>query len=103
MTRAIFSIFVFVMAGTIEATPGAKCSSDYSCSYGEACLKAQYSTQGVCATKVDSHGLKTYGGPSTNSVGVKMDDSDMCQFTTDCSVGFKCIKKSGSLKGYCMK
>jgi hypothetical protein len=80
-----------------------ECTSDYSCGVGYTCLKEMYSSKGVCAKAVDSYGTPTYRMPSNDSIGVKTDDSDMCSFSTDCPIGFKCQKSPGKIKGYCVK
>lgn len=82
---------------------GKTCTSDFACGVGYKCVKDLYKTEGYCAKTINKFGAPTYKMPSLESVGPKMDDSDMCSFNLDCSTGFQCVKKSGQLKGYCMK
>lgn len=98
-------IFVLLLgiATSAGANPGDSCSSDYSCGGGEKCLKQQYQMNGTCAKSVNEFGTPTYSMPSTDSVGPKMNDTDMCSFDTDCSIGFHCKKSLGQIKGYCMR
>lgn len=97
--KALFTILIFAAAS--YSSQGYSCTSDYSCSYGEACVKAQYAASGYCAKKVDSNGIQQYTPPSSKSIGIEMGD-DMCSWNTDCPVGFKCVK-NGGIKGHCMK
>lgn len=64
------------------------CSSDFSCGVGKKCVKAPYSNNGVCMTTVDEYGTRTYGTPSTDSIGVRTSGS--CSFDVDCPIGFRC-------------
>lgn len=97
-------LFLIAASGMFSSPVFAKtCSSDFSCGVGYKCIKDLYKSTGICAKTVNHYGTPTYNMPSTDSVGPKMDDSDMCSFSTECSIGFKCIKKSGQIKGYCMK
>ena len=68
------------------------CSSDFSCSMGESCVKAPFKTRGVCMKTVNEYGIKTYNSPSLGSVGPRMNDSG-CSFSTDCPIGFKCDRR----------
>ena len=65
------------------------CSSDYSCRYGQKCVKAPYKSKGVCMDVVDRYGIKKYKQPSSNSIGPNL-GREQCRFNTDCSIGFKC-------------
>ena len=68
------------------------CSSDFSCSIGETCVKAPFKTRGVCMETVDEYGTRTYNLPNLESVGPRMND-DGCSFFTDCPIGFKCDRR----------
>ncbi len=68
------------------------CSSDFSCSFGEVCVKAPYKTRGECMTAVNKYGQKTYQRPSTNSIYAG-DSGGQCTFNTDCPIGFKCDRR----------
>lgn len=78
------------------------CTSDYNCSYGNKCVKASGDYgQGVCVKPVDSYGNRDYnvnygGGAGPTTV-------EGCSYNTDCDIGFSCMKRSGSMRGICMK
>lgn len=78
------------------------CRSDFECGLGRACVRPQQglSLEGICGTIVDEFGLRDFSeiGPA---VGPRRVSS--CSFTTDCPVGFRCEKTSGSLHGVCVK
>lgn len=73
-------------ASSVKVDDG--CTSDFSCGIGQSCVKAPYSSTGVCMTAVDSSGMKTYKTPSTDSVF--MPTSGSCRFKSDCPYGFEC-------------
>lgn len=76
------------------------CRLDVDCGAGRACVRPEFSVQGICGTIVDEYGLRDFSefGPS---VGPRRVSS--CSSTTDCPVGFRCEKTSGSLYGVCVK
>jgi hypothetical protein len=82
-------------------TTSPRCDSDYSCQYGEACVKASYEAMGICATKVNQYGNPTYSPPDAGSV--RSGGSGSCGFDTDCPIGFKCAKQNYASRGSCMK
>jgi len=73
---------------TATFSQGISCSSDYSCGVGYSCVKKPFSSTGACMKSVDSYGVPTLQGPSSDSIGVKMEGS--CKFSTDCPIGFTC-------------
>lgn len=86
----------------VQAPEGPKpCSSDFSCSYGQKCVKQQFQLEGVCADVVNGYGVKTYNyAPQSDSVGIG--NPSQCQFDTDCGPGWHCIKGTG-IYGTCMR
>lgn len=64
------------------------CSSDFSCGIGSSCVKARFSSNGVCMRTVDANGSRIYNSPSLESVGVRA--SEGCRFNSDCAIGFNC-------------
>lgn len=64
------------------------CTSDYSCGVGYTCVKARYSSNGICMTSVDRDGVKTLNVPNSNSIGVRT--SEGCHSIADCPAGFEC-------------
>jgi hypothetical protein len=84
-------------------TSGLKeCSSDYQCGFGRQCVKpaGSISLKGVCVAPVDNFGTKiiTQPVPSPGPHTVSG-----CSFTTDCPIGFSCVKQGGHLQGLCIK
>jgi hypothetical protein len=88
MYRLIFCIVL----GLLYSSPAFACSSDFSCRYGESCVKAPFKSRGVCMKSVDKFGTRTFKAPSTNSIGTRMGD-DGCRFSTDCPIGFDCDRR----------
>lgn len=75
---------------SVEAyTRSEECSSDYSCGIGRTCVKAPGHMHGTCMKTVDGYGLPTYQLPSPDSIGPR-DYSPVCNFDTDCPIGFRC-------------
>lgn len=83
-----------------NATSSKSCTSDFSCGVGEACVKDQFQSTGTCAKTVDRNGVQQFGTHDPASVGVGR--PDQCSLDTDCPVGFRCSKGSGT-RGTCMK
>jgi hypothetical protein len=73
---------------TLNEDSSRSCSSDFFCNFGERCVKAKYGSYGVCMKTVDDFGIPTYDSPSSDSIGMKMDDE--CSFDFDCPIGFSC-------------
>jgi len=74
--------------GDISSFGTKNCTSDYSCSAGQQCVKAPYQTSGQCMTPVDEYGIRTFDGPRSNSLGPEM--TPQCQTALDCPIGFQC-------------
>ena len=66
------------------------CTDDYSCGFGEICMKAPLKNRGVCAVAVDRYGKKTYK-KSRKSYKTRH-YSDGCFRSSECPKGFKCDK-----------
>ncbi len=77
---------------TVQAVP--KCSNDFECDYGNACVKDSGAFQGVCAKVTNAYGIPTYQAPRSDSIGPGTGD---CSFDTDCGPGWRCQKTSGGL------
>ena len=69
------------------------CSSDYSCNYGQSCVKEMFKSRGVCMTNVNEFGTKTYSAPKSSSLGYKSYDDAQCTFDLDCPIGFDCDRR----------
>ena len=70
-----------------------RCTSDFSCSFSEKCVKKPGRYYGICMTEVNRYGTKTYNGPSSSSIGIRSYNSSSCTFNTDCPIGFKCDRE----------
>ena len=97
--RILLAALLIVGFGSISTESYARgCSSDFSCSFGEVCVKAPYKMRGQCMKAVNEYGVKTYQRPRTGSI-YSGDSQGQCRFNTDCPIGFKCDR---SLKA-CVK
>lgn len=67
---------------------GQGCSSDFNCSYGERCVKPPLKMDGVCLKAVDSNGMPTLDGPSSESIYPRT--SLGCISSVECPIGFSC-------------
>ena len=85
----LFGTLVMMSANLAHAK---SCSSDFSCSFGEVCVKEPYKTRGTCMTAVNEYGMKTYQKPRTSSI-YSGDANGQCRFSTDCPIGFKCDRR----------
>ncbi len=66
------------------------CLSDYSCPYGQKCIKELYSTRGLCAAPVNEYGNPTYTQPSSDSINIRSYNDAQCQTNMDCPLMFRC-------------
>lgn len=66
------------------------CLSDYSCPYGQKCIKELYSTRGICAAPVNEYGNPTYTQPSSDSINIRSYNDAQCQTNMDCPLFFRC-------------
>lgn len=71
------------------------CTSDFSCKTGQRCVKATYTSSGVCMDTVGEHGGRSYKTPRLDSVGPKMPSSTDCKFLTHCPlwISVRCEKR----------
>ncbi|RRQ20404.1 hypothetical protein D5687_09495 [Guyparkeria sp. SCN-R1] len=93
-----------LLAGAFMATSGvaqAGCYGDYDCAMGQECVKPQgsYQATGNCVTPSDEYG----NARPDYSVDGNVKESKGCQWGTDCPVGFDCMKRTGELRGICVK
>lgn len=81
------------------------CSSDYSCGYGQQCVKPEgtYSLTGTCITPTDKYGLRDYSQDKNWGKKYGPKEIEGCSFTSDCAFGFKCLRESWHIKGLCIK
>jgi len=92
-----FFVFVFLLSGQALA-----CQFNTDCYPGSKCIKSPGSLYGICAG-----GL--YPGNSNDNVPVrhwsplKKKVGNTCSFDTDCDIGGRCLKSSGSIYGVCVK
>ena len=86
-TSCCISLFVCFASASFA------CSSDFSCDFGQICVKEPYKSWGTCMGTVNEFGTPTFGAPKSSSVGPKM-NSDGCRFMTDCPIGFKCQRST---------
>ena len=70
------------------------CSSDYSCSYGQSCVKDLYKSSGNCMNNVNSNGVKTFKAPKSSSIRIRTSSDAECRYNTDCPTGFKCKRSA---------
>lgn len=66
------------------------CLSDYSCPYGQKCIKELYSTRGICAAPVNEYGNPIYTQPSSDSINIRSYNDAQCQTNMDCPLFFRC-------------
>ena len=68
------------------------CSSDYSCPYGQKCVKPQYRTTGTCMKVVDNLGVSKTYSPNSGSIQPNFQKKS-CRYLTDCPINFRCDLK----------
>jgi hypothetical protein len=80
------------------------CINDIECGYGNKCVKPEGSANinGICITPTDQFGNRDYSAGDTPPSS-EPHEVDGCMFDTDCNIGFTCMKKSGELKGICIR
>jgi len=96
VTMKKMPILLLAVASMFFATQiwAKSCSSDYSCSYGQSCVKDLYKSNGVCMTNVNKNGTKTFAGPKSSSIGIRSYGDAQCRYNTDCPIGFDCDRSS---------
>lgn len=98
--RAIYG-FLIIPAALIFSSAQA-CTSDFQCGTGRVCVKASNSVgvEGICVTPTDQFGTRQYNTPAPSAGPHEVSS---CQFNTDCSIGFSCVKTSGNINGICVR
>jgi hypothetical protein len=76
-----------------------RCMNDYTCRYGEHCIKPINSLDGFCATVVNEFGSPTQSPPRPGSL--LPGGATECRFLSDCPVGFRCNVQGPS--GHCVR
>lgn len=99
MKRILLAAFAVIVCASSASAQ--ECTSDFSCRFGEKCVKAPYKFTGYCAKVVDQYGLPKFAPPDADSIGPGEDKG--CQFDTECPIGFRCAKEPGALRGACLK
>lgn len=91
--------FVFFSAGAFA------CRTDYDCGYGNKCIKpaGSYSLTGSCVTPTNEYGQRDYNSYKGWGNNSQPREVSSCQFNTDCTFGFKCMKEAGQMYGLCTK
>lgn len=97
---------IFFILNLIFFESALACNSDYDCGYGNHCVKpaGSHGLSGNCVIMTDKNGIKDYNADKnwgTGGYGAKTVDS--CQWNTDCSIGYKCLKENGQIYGLCLK
>ena len=89
-------IFLLAVGSMLFATQiwAQSCSSDYSCSYGQSCVKDLYSSSGVCMTNINEYGTQTFDAPKASSIKIRTSKDAECLFNTDCPIGFDCNRSA---------
>ncbi|MBJ2128043.1 sel1 repeat family protein [Alteromonas sp. IB21] len=77
-------------SGSTSESNNRGCLSDYSCPYGQKCIKEPYSTRGVCAVPVNNYGTPAYTPPSSDSINIRSYNDAQCQTNMDCPIFFRC-------------
>lgn len=80
----------------------AGCYSDYDCGYGNKCVKPSGSVavDGICVTPSNEYGQAR---PDYGSQAGSPNTVNGCSYDIDCGIRFSCVKRSGELRGICVK
>lgn len=78
------------------------CNNDYDCGYGNKCVKdsRNYSLSGICVTPTDKFGNRDFSIPPPRSEPHSVKG---CSFSTECDIGFQCVKRDNEIYGVCVK
>jgi hypothetical protein len=75
--------------------PRTACTSDYSCEFGQTCVKDLGRTTGTCLRAVNEYGNQSFEGPDPRSIGPRLIDENACTVSKPCPIGFRCDPGSG--------
>jgi len=91
-----------ILIGVIAEVSEAGCVNDFSCTYGQKCVKPEgsYAVEGICVTPVDKYSNQDFKPIVQQTRPIEV---SRCSFDTECSVGESCIKKGYDLYGICAK
>lgn len=70
------------------------CTKDESCSFGEYCVRPQYSMTGYCAIPIDAYGKPTLYPQQLPSISPY--NRGDCRNVNDCPIGLHCDDQIGS-------
>ena len=95
-------IFIFLLSLASVGSASAACFSDFDCGMGNKCVKASgdINLTGVCVVPSDRFGNRRIDTTTPRSQPRNVSG---CSFDLDCGLGFSCMKRSGQLKGICVK
>ena len=99
---AALGLFAFIVLGVVAfGSPAHACVFDTDCEIGSQCLKQDGSLQGFCVGGMNP-GNANDRRPTRDPLDLTGKRGNTCSFDTDCGIGGRCFKSSGSLHGTCM-
>ncbi len=78
------------------------CVGAGDCEGGQICVRAEgsVSVDGICVTPTNEYGVQDYNAQSNNT---QTQNVTGCQFNTDCSQGYHCMKQGLDIYGLCLR
>jgi hypothetical protein len=91
MEKNLLDVLLVIIAVSIPVCAWSDCISEFDCGIGYRCVKAQFTTYGVCMKSVNEYGMQQYDLPRLDSRNPKYEAD--CDFDTDCPIGFYSHRK----------
>lgn len=99
MKKVNLILVAFVLIGFSKISLA--CSFDTDCNIGSKCMKSSGSLYGYCMGGLNP-GNQNDRRPARNPLDMTGKQGNTCSFNTDCGIGGKCVKGSGSIYGTCI-
>lgn len=89
---------LLVVLAIFGSTSALACMNDMQCGLNGRCVKpaGNVSMYGTCVVPEDRFAIRRVDSMRPREV-------DGCQFNTDCSFGFRCMKEAGQMYGLCVR
>ena len=93
---------ILALVALLSPAVSLACSFDTDCDPGSKCVKKTGQIYGFCAGGINP-GNDHDRRPVRDPMDINKTAGNTCNFDTDCGPGSKCAKKTGFVKGVCIR